>query len=424
MNLCILPDNFPPQRGGIATWLQSFCDFVTQNGSCTVIVQKHEGDEFFDKDQSYIIDRVLNVEYNPVQLIQRLYHWAHSLFVREIGMSFADQRIRKDIIKNIFLLSSSETEFFIESSVRLLSRMRENRLDLLFCGRALPAGFTALFGRAIFNLPYVILAHGSELLQAQNHPNRKALLTSVLHSADLVFANSHFTADLLKRLEVLEERIRIVHPGVDPQFFNLPQSTMNLKDRYHLKNNSILLTVSNLVERKGHDRVIESLPLVLKEVPNLIYLIVGEGVQKVRLRYLVDRLNLQNHVRFRGSVSQEQILDYYQMCDLFVMPARQVGCDVEGFGIVYLEANACGKPVIGGRSGGTADAIVHGQTGFLVGPDSIEELADRIIQLLIDEGMRRRMGQAGRKRVLEHFTWEQCNRLMYDQMKHCMKSRE
>ena len=144
-----------------------------------------------------------------------------------------------------------------------------------------------------------------------------------------------------------------------------PQQLENLRRDYQLQNKKILLSVGRLIERKGIDTVIQALPALLKRWPNLVYLIVGQGPAEKKLRQLVHNKNLAGRVYLIKNVTTQNLPAWYQLCDIFVLPARQIGPDVEGFGLVYLEANLFGKPVIGGRSGGVAEGVIDHQTGLL-----------------------------------------------------------
>jgi phosphatidylinositol alpha-1,6-mannosyltransferase len=163
-----------------------------------------------------------------------------------------------------------------------------------------------------------------------------------------------------------------------------------------------------LIERKGHDRVLSALPRIVEHFRDTLYCIVGIGPYEGKLREQVKRLNLEESVRFMGRVSEEELVFLYNACQVFVMPSREIseGGHVEGFGIVYLEANACGKPVIGGRSGGVLEAIREGQTGWLVDPDSASDLADKIIDLLSHPEKAQALGEQGLQWVRKTFNWE------------------
>jgi phosphatidylinositol alpha-1,6-mannosyltransferase len=168
------------------------------------------------------------------------------------------------------------------------------------------------------------------------------------------------------------------------------------------------------MRRKGHDRVIEAMPCILKSYPDARYVIAGTGSEATRLQRLANELGVGHAVIFLGRVPDDEILALYQAADVFVHPNRELPSgDVEGFGIVFLEANACGVPVIGGNSGGTPDAIQHEVTGYLVDPNDVDEIAHRILTLLGDPALRKRMGQAGREWA-KKFTWEAAAHTVWD----------
>jgi phosphatidylinositol alpha-1,6-mannosyltransferase len=177
-----------------------------------------------------------------------------------------------------------------------------------------------------------------------------------------------------------------------------------LGDRYK---DQVILTVGNLVARKGHDTTICALPRLLQRVPDVTYLIVGDGPNLNQLETLATRLGVRNRVIFAGRMADEVLAEVYALCDVFVMSSR-VNLDekdVEGFGIVFLEASACAKPVIGGRSGGVPEAIVDGVTGLLIDPNDPRQLSDTIALLLTDREFANRLGEQGRVRAVNDFSW-------------------
>jgi len=189
------------------------------------------------------------------------------------------------------------------------------------------------------------------------------------------------------------------------RFFPAPPR-QDLIDRYGLQGHKVLLTVARLVPRKGHKVVLEALSNVIKEMPRLKYIIAGEGPEKGNLEQLVQNLGLQEHVIFVGNIPNAEISNYYNLCDVFAMVNRlEIGGDIESFGMVFTEANATGKPVIGGRSGGTDESVIDGETGFLVDPNDPQELSDRLLLLLKNGDLCLRMGTAGLHRVQSQFDW-------------------
>jgi len=154
--------------------------------------------------------------------------------------------------------------------------------------------------------------------------------------------------------------------------------------------------------------VIQSLPAILRNYPKTIYLIAGDGPHKKILQDLVKKVGIENYVAFLGSPDNKIMPDLYNACDVFTMPSRTIKSsrDVEGFGIVYLEASACGKPIIAGQGGGVAEAILNQKTGLLVNSESPSELAQAFIQLLDNPHLAESLGKNGRKRVLQEFNWD------------------
>jgi phosphatidylinositol alpha-1,6-mannosyltransferase len=197
-------------------------------------------------------------------------------------------------------------------------------------------------------------------------------------------------------------RTYVVYPGLDPLFI---ERALTEKAEKPVDNSCrILLTVGRLVERKGQDMVIRALPKIISHIPNLKYRIVGEGPYRTRLEQLAKELGVDTYVEFIGAVEDTELIREYKSCDLFIMPSRESPNDAEGFGIVYLEANACGKPVIGGRSGGVPEAVLDNQTGLLTNPTDVEEIANSVVRLLNDPLLAKRLGEQGKERVLKEFT--------------------
>jgi phosphatidylinositol alpha-1,6-mannosyltransferase len=169
---------------------------------------------------------------------------------------------------------------------------------------------------------------------------------------------------------------------------------------------TVVLTVSRLQQRKGHDRMVEAVGHLRERFPSLLYAVVGDGEERSALEAQVRRQGLSAHVHFHGEVDESTLLRAYQQCDLFVLPNRAVGGDFEGFGMVLLEAQACGKAVIAGRAGGTPEALVEGETGLAVDCSRSDDLAAAVGELLADEPRRARMGAAARRRVERDFDFD------------------
>lgn len=305
--------------------------------------------------------------------------------------------------------SSFSPQFKFLAPAYFWSLTQERQASVILCGQAhhsllLPAWLI----RQIEGIPYGVFTYGADLLRPQTRSHR-LLFNALLRGAQVVFAISQGTADVVLRLGVRPERIHVIHPSVNPAQLISKTPPETVRQRYGLQQGKkCILTVGRLVERKGFDTVIRALPSILEPVPEAHYLIVGGGPSEANLKALVAELRLEKHVTFAGPKSHDEVADYYSSSDVFVMISREIPekGNIEGFGIVYLEANLLGKPVVAGRSGGVADAVVHGETGLLVDPNDPTEVAATIVQLLSDPELAQQMAETGRKRVLNDFTGE------------------
>lgn len=266
-------------------------------------------------------------------------------------------------------------------------------------------------------MPFVVYAHGNEILSAA--ANSWGGARRAIRRASAVLANSRYTASLLTdRIGVKAERVKILHPGCNPDAFSpgAPDESLYADSPLLRTAGPVLLTVGNIVERKGHDLVLKCLPELLKSWPDLVYVVVGEGPNRQPLEQLAQSLGVSGSVCFVGRADERALCNYYRRCDVMVMPSRLRAQqhDVEGFGIVFLEANACGKPAVGGRCGGMADAIVHGETGFVVDSNDSADLLRHLQLLLSDRQVAQRFGATGRRRVVAELSWSAVARRVAD----------
>jgi phosphatidylinositol alpha-1,6-mannosyltransferase len=294
---------------------------------------------------------------------------------------------------------------YVRLAARLRLECRQNAI--VHCGRALPEGFAALLAKRLCGgSSYLCWTHGEELAYARSSRELRFLLARVHNSAAAVIANSHNTARQLEAMGVSRAKLHVVYPGVDAARFQGRVRGDAIRRRFVQEGELLLLTVARLQRRKGHDLSIRALALLRDEPPGLRYLIVGDGEERGHLERLVDELALRDRVSFLGAVPDDVLPDYYAAADIFVHPNRPESREEEGFGMVFLEAAAAGLPVIGGANGGVPEAVEQSVTGLLVGGDDAGELATAIRALSGSKALRCRMGEAGRTRVLSHFTWE------------------
>jgi len=254
-----------------------------------------------------------------------------------------------------------------------------------------------------------ILCHGLDLLEPMSSRRYRWLMRRTLRGASRIIANSRYTAGLAKSAGAAPETVRVIHPGVDTLRFQPRPAPPRLREDTSCANKTVLLTVTRLVPRKGVDAVIGILPRLAHRYPDLIYLVAGDGPERSRLEGLAKESGAADRIAFLGPPRTEDLPSLYNLADIFVMPNRLIEeqGDVEGFGIVFLEAAASAVPAVGGDSGGAPDAIDDGNTGFVVTPDSPDELFDKLNALLSDPALREQMGAAGRQRAVREFQWHQ-----------------
>ena len=270
-----------------------------------------------------------------------------------------------------------------------------------------PSGLIGVFLSQLYHSPLYISAHGNEILYPEKSLVLKKLMLFCFNKAKKIFAVSNYTKKLLMRKGVDENKIIVIPNGTDPERFNPNIDFSDILKKYGLQNKKIIFSVSRLVERKNFGAVIEAMPEILKEVPDTVYLIGGTGPMRNKWEELAKKEGVNDKIIFLGYIPDEELPKYYAMCNIFVMPSREMETagEVEGFGIAFLEANACGKPVIGGKSGGIEDAIIDGVTGILVDPNEKEEIKEAILKLLKNPSMAKSIGIKGRERIENELNW-------------------
>jgi phosphatidylinositol alpha-1,6-mannosyltransferase len=294
---------------------------------------------------------------------------------------------------------------------RLHRQIAAERIDMVHCGRCLPEGVMALALRLWTGVPYACYVHGEDVGTAHYSREHHWLAERVLRHASFLIANSRNTErTLIEEWGLAADRIRLLHPGVDTDRFEPAVRDLSARAALGWGDRPVVLTVGRLQLRKGHDRMIRALTAVREAIPGVLYAIAGDGEERAALEELAGRSGLRDHVQFLGEVDDDRLVQCYQQCDLFVLPNRQVGRDIEGFGMALLEAQACGKPVLAGASGGTAETMQIPETGLVVPCEGPEDLAATVVELLADHDRRARMGEAAREWVVEHFDWESLSR--------------
>jgi phosphatidylinositol alpha-1,6-mannosyltransferase len=291
------------------------------------------------------------------------------------------------------------------TSLRLVWR---HRFAAVFAGRALPEGITAWAVGRVRGCRVLIYAHGEELTGWGRGRKFQAMCFALRH-ADHVLANSDFTRDtLINLIGVRPERIVMTYPTVDVERYRPGLPFADLRAGLGLvPGQPLVLSVGRLQRRKGFDQVVRALPGLVGRGVDVHYAIVGIGDDHDHLLELAREHGVQSRLHLLGHVEMADLPRWYNACDLFAMPNRDINGDTEGFGLVFMEANACAKPVIAGRAGGTGSAVEEGLNGVRVDGEDVRAVEDAIATMILHPDQTRRMGEAGRERTAARFTSDQ-----------------
>ncbi len=295
---------------------------------------------------------------------------------------------------------------YLKLLLKSLSLLLTRRFDAVHAGRVLPEGLVGWCVARLFRKPIVIYAHGEEITTWRQSGKFRAMCFAYRH-ADRVIANSDFTKEELKKICVSEQRITLINPGVDIARFTPGLPCDDLRAQAGCAaSDQLLLSVGRLSRRKGFDQVIRSLPRLFPEFPNLQYVIIGIGEDQAYLEGLARECGVEGRVHLLGHVSVEDLPRWYNAADVFVLPNREIEGDTEGFGMVFIEASACGRPVVAGAAGGTGSSVKENVSGYRVNGDSVDDVARCLRHVLQDKNSAISMGARGRKWVEGNFSWE------------------
>ena len=365
-NILVLTEIFPPKHGGSGRW---FWEIYSRVKSVNVVFAAglHADSEKFDQNTEAKIFRL-------------------PLTSEEWGF-----RSVKGLL------------FYIKTWWKVRKICKTENIREIHCGRCLPEGVIAWLAKLSSGVSYSCYVHGEDVETSRSSRELILLTKMVLKGADKIICNSQNSADIMfNKWGLAKEKVIVMYPGVDIDKFS-PTPELPKPDDW--EGRTVLLTVGRLQKRKGHDMLIRALPALRKLHPNILYSIIGDGDERHNLEALSKDLSVQDCVEFRNEVTDEDMVACYQHCTLFVLPNRTVGRDIEGFGIVLLEAQACGKCVIAGNSGGTKETFEEGRSGFIVDCSEPEYLVEMIGKVLnqFDPDI---LGINGRELVVSKFSWE------------------
>lgn len=364
--ILLVSEVFPPTHGGSGRWFWEIYSRFSA-GSIACLVGAHP-----------------NVNANDSAFPHPIYRFA--LNSSEWGLrSFAGMR------------------YYFKVWNKLRRLVKGEGIAQIHCGRVLPEGLAAMLINLTHRVPYTCYVHGEDVEVALTSRELKLLTRLVMNRAERIVANSQNSRRILtEKWQLPDHKVVVMTPGVDVDKFTPATGSQPLKK---WAGKRVVLTVGRLQRRKGQDMMIRALPTLEAHFPNLHYCIVGDGAEKNSLVSLAAELGVAHMVEFAGEIDDAEMVEHYRHCDLFALPNRRIGNDDEGFGMVLLEAQACGRPVLAGDAGGTRETLEQGATGVLVDCTVPERVAAALRQLLQDPGNLQTMGRAGRQRVEDYFGW-------------------
>jgi len=363
---CLLVTNiFPPGIGGSSEVYAALASFA--HGEIAILTSSHDhqtgrehrGWQGFDQNALYPVHRVKCVRpfLGPTGFFYRLHEAATALVLAGAVLRLALRyRVRA------ICIADDET-----------------------------VGWLTVLGKYLLGRRVLIYCHGDDLRCADELVPRRSRWFRV---ADAVVAASHYAGDLLAaRFAVPASKIVVIQNGVDLAAFRPQPAPASFLRQQGAEGRRVLLTVSRLVPRKGVDNVLQALPAIARKFPDVLYLVAGDGPQRRDLQQMAEALGVAHLVRFAGAVDHARTQDFYNAAELVLLPNREDAGEADGLPLVFLEANACGKPVIGGRAGGTPEIVRDGENGVLVDGRNAGEIADAVCALLGDESRRKAMGE-------------------------------
>ncbi len=295
----------------------------------------------------------------------------------------------------------------VSRNVRRVIAQRD--ITSVFFGAAAPLGLLARGARRAGAKNIVALTHGHEVWWSKLWPFSWAI-KRIGKSVDSLTYLGDYTRRAISKALKSESHSKLVHlaPGIDTDHFSPAKKSPRIRRELGLEDKKVIVSVGRLVHRKGQDFLIDALAIIEQNIPNVHLLLVGEGPYRSELEKRANSLGIRDRITFIGRVQYAELPEYICAGDIFAMPSRSrlAGLEVEGLGIVYLEASACGLPVIGGVSGGAPDAVIEGETGFSVDGKSAPAIAQAAIQLLENPDFAAKLGAQGRDWIVSKWRWE------------------
>lgn len=370
MSILLLSEIFPPKHGGSGRWFFELYRRLTP-GSVTILTHDNQ---------------------DPEQ--------------QQIDKAYPQHIIRQPMTSKSWGLKSITGLGFYGRMLYQALKHKPANLSQIHCGRTIHEGFTGLILSKLLRKPLICYVHGEDIEVARSSRELAFMVRQVLKGSTKLICNSNNTKNLLtEHWQIPVDQIAVLHPGVDEQRFIPVPADDDFRQQQGWQQRIVCLTVGRLQKRKGHDRMIMALPQIVAKYPQFLYVIVGNGEELPALKQLVQQYQVEPYVQFKAEITDPELIQCYQQCDFFILPNRAEGNDIEGFGMVLVEAQAAGKPVIAGDSGGTRETMLVGTTGLIADCTIPTKISEAVFQLIQTKNEDIFSGKKCRELVLENFTW-------------------
>lgn len=366
----VLTENFPPLSGGSGRWFWELYSRLPKEQYLVVAD---------DTPEALAFDKTHDV--NVIRMPLKSAEWG---FRSKAGLSFY-WRCFKQLRKII----------------------KQHQITHIHTGRVIHEGVTAWLLSLVTGVKLITFVHGEDVETAATSGEHNLMVKQVCKKAQTIICNSHNSANIVKSLGyATEDKIDVLHPGVDATKFVPADEDLDFKQQMGWTGKKVIITVGRLQQRKGQDMMIKAMPKILESHPDALYAVIGRGECKEQLQSLIEEHTLQDNVQLLDEITDEQMIQCYQQCDLFILPNRTINNDIEGFGMVLVEAQSCGKSVIAGDSGGTKETMKIGETGFIVDCTQPDNITEQIVPLLFKSEQLAEMGKQGREHVESSLDWK------------------
>jgi phosphatidylinositol alpha-1,6-mannosyltransferase len=371
--ILIITLEYPPQVGGIATYIHDLAGAFDASKT-VVLAPRMAGAKEWDGNQAYTV-------------IRKTLLFPKVLWPRWIRLLWHTWRI-----------------------------VKKEKIEILLVHHVLPVGYAGLFAKKFLKVPFLLFSHGTDLVAGTQSKWKTTMVDRIsAGSEQIVFNSESLKQRFLRVLPQYEGTSLVMYPCPDASFLTKPdeESLELLRNTYALHGKHVMLTISRFVDGKGFPHLLRMMPEILKKVPHLVWILIGDGEKKNYILGEIQKKNLQNIVRYLGELPHDELKQFYYVSDTFVLLTHPDEGREEGLGLVFLEAAATGLPVVAGKSGGVEEAVIHGQTGVMVdiykGDPSVVE---SIVSVLNDHELAHSLGQQARERIKSEFVWEKQVRLL------------